>query len=82
MALGFVLCLTNGFADEWAEFTEVIRVAEEMKSAANGFILEDSFDFPTAEGPAYIQDTPEFQRVPDVILGTADFEKMREPPHR
>ena len=80
LALGSVLCLTNGFADEWVEFTEVIRVAEEMKSAANGFILEGGFDFPTAEGPEYIQDTPEFQRVPDVIIGTADFEKMRDLP--
>ena len=44
---GFVLCLTNGFADD------------------DGAILE---------GP------PEFQREPERIFGTADFEKMRDLP--
>ena len=62
LALGCVLCLTNGFADEWAEFTEAIRVAEEMKSAANDFI---------ADRPGDIQGTPEFQKVPENIIGTA-----------
>ena len=61
LALGFVLCLTNGFADEWAEFTEAIRVAEEMRSAANGFI---------ADRPGDIQGSPEFQEVPGNIIGT------------
>ena len=61
LALGFVLCLTNGFADEWAEFTEAIRVAEEMRSAANGFV---------ADRPGDIQGTPEFQEVPENIIGT------------
>ena len=62
LALGFVLCLTNGFADVWAEFTEAIRVAEEMRSAANGFV---------ADRPGDIQGTPEFQKVPENIIGTA-----------
>ena len=61
LALGFVLCLTNGFADEWAEFTEAIRVAEEMKSAANDFI---------ADRPGDIQGTPESPKVPENSVGT------------
>ena len=56
LTLGFVLCLTNGFADEWAEFTEAIRVAEEMKSAADR--LGD------------IQGTPESPKVPGNNIGT------------
>ena len=48
----------------------------------NGFAIpEGDFDFPTAEGAAYIQAPPEFQRVPENIIGTNDFEKMRNLPH-
>ena len=49
----------------------------------NGFANENPegrFDFPTPDGPEYIQGTPEFQSVPDSIIGTADFEKMRDLP--
>ena len=58
LALGFVLCLTNGFADERAEFAEALRVAEEMKSAA------------IADRPGDIQGTPEFPKVPENSIGT------------
>ena len=52
-------------------------------SLTNGFADADAFPweritFPTPEGDGYIQGTPEFQRVPDQIIGTADFEKMRD----
>ena len=68
--LGFAFCFTNGFADN---------------GSAAGFednvsILEGSFEFPTPDGAAYIQDTPEFQKVLDNIIGTNDFEKMRDLP--
>lgn len=56
LLLSFVLCLTNGFANEWAEFTEARRVAEEMKSAA--------------DRPGDIQGTPESPKVPENSIGT------------
>ena len=43
-------------------------------------ISEADFELPAAEGPAYIQDTLEYQRVPEHIIGTNDFEKMRDLP--
>ena len=52
----------------------------------NGFadddvaVLEGDFEFPTPDGPEYFQGTPEFQRAPENIIGTADFEKMRDLP--
>ncbi|MYA71178.1 T9SS type A sorting domain-containing protein [Candidatus Poribacteria bacterium] len=51
----------------------------------NGFaipegLLEGDFEFPTADGAAYIQGNAEFQRVPNIIFGTNDFEKMRDFP--
>ena len=67
---GFAFCLTNGFADNGAP-----------AGLDNGFAIpEGSFDVPTADGAAYIQGTPEFQRGPDRIIGTRDFEKMRDLP--
>ena len=52
----------------------------------NGFanddaaILEGRFKAPTAEGAGYIQGDAEIQRGPDRIIGTNDFEKMRDLP--
>ena len=50
----------------------------------NGFaddaILEGTFEFPTADGEGYIQGNAEYQRGPDRIIGTPDFEKMRDLP--
>ena len=69
LLLGFSLCLING---SFAEFNEKIKDAD--------FILEDDFEFPMAEGPAYIQGNAEFQRSPDGIIGDPDFEKMRDLP--
>ena len=49
----------------------------------NGFADEDAFPwervtFPTPQGDAYIQGTPEFQRALEAIIGTDDIEKMRD----
>lgn len=44
------------------------------------FILEGDFEAATIEGPDYIQETPEFQRVLDNIIGSPDFESMRNLP--
>ena len=70
LVFGFALCFTNGFADNdsTAGFED------------NFAIPEGSFDFPSAEGPEYIQGTPEFQRGLDSIFGTPDFEKVRDLP--
>ena len=51
----------------------------------NGFADENAFPwedviFPTPEGDAYIQGTPEFQRVPAFTIGAPDYEKMRNLP--
>ena len=70
--LGFVFCLTNGVADNKGEN------APDLDNDIG--ILEGGFDFPTAEGAAYIQGTPEHQRVPELIFGSPDFEKMRDLP--
>ena len=70
--LGFVFCLTNGVADNKGEN------APDLDNDIG--ILEGGFDFPTAEGATYIQGTPEHQRVPELIFGNPDFEKMRDLP--
>ena len=68
---GFAFCLTNGFTDNGVP----------AAGLDDGFaILEGGFEFPTAEGPEYIQGTPEFQRTPEYIFGAPDFEKMRNLP--
>ena len=68
--LGFAFCLTSGFAFDG-----------EVNAPDDGIaILDGGFEFPTAEGPAYIQGTPEFQRSPENIFGSNDFEKMRDLP--
>ena len=63
---GFAFCLTNRFAE--GEFAD------------DNFIPVENFEFPTPDGAVYIQDTPEIQRVPERIIGTNDFEKMRDLP--
>ena len=73
LLIGFSLCFINSFANEVDEKGEFVE---------DDFILEGVFEFPTAEGPAYIQGTPEFQRGPDRIIGTPDFEKMRDLPQQ
>ena len=70
LVFGFALCLTNGFADNGS-------AADFDNSVA---IPEGSFEFPTADGEAYIQGTPEFQRGLDNIFGAPDFEKVRDLP--
>ena len=64
--LGFALCLTNGFANDDA--------------AIDAAILEGRFKAPTPDGAGYIQGNAEIQRGPDRIIGTNDFEKMRDLP--
>ena len=63
----FTFCLTNTFADENGEPVENI-------------IAEGNFAFPTADGAAYIQGNAEFEKIPEVILGDPDFEKVRDLP--
>ena len=79
---GFALCLTNGFADKFGEVADKFGMfADEAGGFADdNFIPVENFEFPTADGADYIQGTPEFQRVPKNILGTNDFEKMRDLP--
>ena len=66
LVLGFALYPTDGFADADGGFADGI------------FIPADGFVFPTPEGEGDLQDTLEYQRVPEQIIGTADFEKMRD----
>ena len=62
---GFAFCLTNGFA---ADFDSSV------------VIPKGGFELLTPDGPDYIQDTPEFQKVLENIIGINDFEKMRDLP--
>ena len=75
LVFGFAFCLTSGFAEK----NKNGELIEEINDVGN-FITEGNFEFPTPDGPAYIQGTPEFQRVPDFIFGSPDFEKMRDLP--
>ena len=79
---GFALCLTNGFADKFGEVADKFGMfADEAGGFADdNFIPVENFEFPTADGADYIQGTPEFQRVPENIIDTNDFEKMRDLP--
>jgi V8-like Glu-specific endopeptidase/uncharacterized protein YjbI with pentapeptide repeats len=72
---GFAFCLTNGFAEENknGEHLEEINVAGDL-------IKDGRFEFPTPDGAAYIQGTPEFQKALENIIGSNDFEKMRDLP--
>ena len=69
------LCLTNGFADKVGGLPDV-----NGEFAADNFPPVEIFEFPTADGEAYIQGNAEFQRVPENIIGSPDFEKMRDLP--
>ena len=72
LLLSSIFCFTNTFADENGEPLDPINI--------ENIIAEDNFEFPTADGAAYIQGNAEYQRVPDYIIGTPDFEKMRDLP--
>ena len=67
--LSFSFSLTNTFADENGAPIDIEDI-----------IADGNFVFPTAEGPAYIQGDDEFERVPENIFGSNDFEKMRDLP--
>ena len=69
---GFVFCLTNGLTDEGNSATKI--------NDDDTFILEGNFEFPTIEGPGYIQDTDRFRKLPNFIFGDDDIEKMRDLP--
>ena len=75
LVFGFAFCLTNGFADKVGGFVDAAG-----EFADDNFIPVENFEFPTADGAAYIQGTPEFQRVLENIIGSNDFEKMRDLP--
>ena len=76
------LCLTNGFANKDAGLPDF----NGGFAGGNGGFPDDKllpveiFDIPTADGEAYIQGNAEYQRVPDNIIGSPDFEKMRDLP--
>ena len=72
---GFAFCLTNGFAQK-NKSGELI----EEKNSVGDFIRDGNFEFPMPDGAAYIQGTPEFQKVLENIIGSNDFEKMRDLP--
>ena len=72
---GFALCLTNGFAEKVGGADDGVG-----GFADDNFMPVENFEFPTAEGAAYIQGNAEYQRGPDRIIGSADFEKMRDLP--
>ena len=76
------LCLTNGFADKDAGFPDANGGFPDANGgfAGNNFPPVEVFDIPTADGEAYIQDNAEFQRAPESIIGSPDFEKMRDLP--
>ena len=61
--IGCIFHLTHGFAEDVDD---------------NPAIPEADFVFPTPEGEGYLQDILEYQRVPQQIIDTADFEKMRD----
>ena len=69
LVFGFAFCLTNTFADENGDPIDIENI-----------IAEGNFAFPTADGAAYIQGPPEFQRVLENIIGSNDIEKMRDLP--
>ena len=69
LVFGCVLCLTNTFADENVDPIDI----EEIIAAGN-------FDFPTPDGAGYIQGNAEYKKSPESIIGTPDFEKMRDLP--
>ena len=71
LLIGFAFCLPNGFADENGDAIDIEKI-----------IAEGNFEFPIADGGAYIQGNAEFQKSPEHIIGTPDFEKMRDLPEQ
>ena len=69
LLLSSIFCLTNTFADENGE-----------PIAIENIIAAGNFAFPTPDSTDYIQGNAEFQIVPEVIIGSPDFEKMRDLP--
>ena len=67
--LSAVFCFTNTFAAENGAPVDIGNI-----------IAEGNFAFPTADGAAYIQGNAEYEKIPDVIIGDPDFEKMRDLP--
>ena len=67
LLLSSIFCFTHTFADENGEPIDIENI-----------IAEGNFDFPTPDGAVYIQGDTEYQRIPDVIIGDPDFEKMRD----
>ena len=68
--LSSIFCLTNTLVSD--ENGDLIDIED--------IIAEGNFAFPTADGAGYIQGNAEYQRIPDVIIGDPDFEKMRDLP--
>ena len=62
-----LFCLANTFADGNGDPAEII-------------IPDEGFKFPVPKGPANIPDLLEAQIVPEFIIGSPDFEKMRDLP--
>ncbi len=69
LLLSSIFCFTNTFADQNGEPIDIEKI-----------IAEGNFEFPTADSTAYIQDNAEYEKIPDVIIGEPDFEKMRNLP--
>ena len=67
--LSSLLNLANTFADDNGEAIDLENI-----------IAAGNFEFPTADGGAYVQGNAEFEKIPEVILGDPDFEKMRDLP--
>ena len=76
------LCLTNGFANKDAGLLDFNGGFADANGgfADDNFLPVEAFDIPTADGEAYIQGNAEYQRGPERIIGTPDFEKMRDLP--
>ena len=69
LLLSSIFCFTNTFADENGDLIDIENI-----------IAEGNFEFPTPDSTDYIQGNAEFQIVPEVIIGSPDFEKMRDLP--
>ena len=69
LLLSSTFCFTNTFADENGDLINIENI-----------IAEGNFEFPTPDSTDYIEGNAEFQIVPEVIIGSPDFEKMRDLP--
>ena len=75
LLLSSIFCFTNTFADENGEPIDPINI--ENIIADEGI---EGIEFPVRKGPTDIPGLPEVQIIPDVVIGTPDFEKMRDLP--